>query len=634
MIYISPFDPNANRDENNERKLSLQERLRNLLQSVRGSIIGMGQVLKLVWETNHRLTLGLGLFTLLQASTPAASIYITKLLIDAITDGIRHGPAAGQYIPTIFLLAVVQLVISVLSNLFSTLTNTYRELLQTATSNRVQYMIMAHANTLDLTFFEQAQFYDKLQNAQREAGYRPVVMVSGVFDLIRNLCTFFSMVALLVQLQWFLAIIALLTPIPAFISDARYGLKGFMLTQRQATAQRLMFYLTRLITTDAYHKEIKIFDLGNFFLERFQATATHFYSENRDLLTRRSLSSFLWGLLTVLASSGTFLYVAIRALYGYITLGDITLYTQAANSVQNSFQGLLSGISSMYENNLYLSTLFELLAFTPSVSNPEHPAPLQRPFEQGIEFRHVTFSYPGAEQPALRDVSFVIKPGETLAVVGRNGAGKTTLVKLLARLYDPQEGQILVNGRDIREYDLAELRAEIGVIFQDYVRYHLTAQENIGVGKLPYLEDRVAVEIAAAKSGADEIITKLPDGYNSMLGNWFKGMGGKGHELSGGEWQKIALARAFMRNSQLLILDEPTAALDAKAEYELFCQIRELTRERTAIFISHRFSTVRLADRILVLENGSVIEHGDHKELLALDGHYAELFNLQAESYR
>jgi ATP-binding cassette subfamily B protein len=632
MIYISPFDPNARRDEQN--KLPLRERLHNLAQSIRGSIVGIGQVLKLVWETNRLLTLGLGIFTLLQASIPALSIYITKLLIDTITAGIQHGPAAGRYLPMILLLAIVQLIISGLSNLFSTLSNTYRQLLQTATTNRIQYMIMAHANMLDLTFFEQAQFYDKLRNAQQEAGFRPVVMVGGVFELLRNLCTFFSMVALLVQLQWFLAIIALLTPIPAFISDARYGREGFKLTQKQATTQRLMYYLTHLMTTDTYHKEIKIFDLGSFFLERFQTTATRFYNENRNLLTRRSLSGFFWGLLTVLASSGTFLYVAIQALYGLITLGDVTLYTQAANSVQSTFQSLLTGVNSMYENNLYLSTLFEFLAFTPDINSPDRPEPLRPPFEQGIEFRHVTFSYPEAAQPALHDASFVIQPGETLAVVGRNGAGKTTLVKLLARLYDPQEGQILVNGRDIRDYDLSELRAEIGVIFQDYVRYYLTAQENIGVGRLPYLEDRATVEKAAAKSGANEVIAKLPDGYDSTLGNWFKGVGGKGNELSGGEWQKIALARGFMRDSQLLILDEPTASLDAKAEYELFSQIRELTRGRTAIFISHRFSTVRLADRILVLENGSVIEHGSHSELLALNGHYAELFNLQAEAYR
>jgi len=632
MIYISPFDPNAQRDE--QKKPPLRERLHNLLQSIRGSIVGIGQVLKLVWETNRLLTLGLGLFTLLQASTPALSIYITKLLIDTITAGIQHGSAAGSYLPMLLMLAIVQLILSGFSNLFSTLSNTYRQLLQNATANRIQYMIMAHANTLDLSFFEQAQFYDKLRNAQQEAGFRPVVMVDGAFDLLRNLCTFLSMAALLVQLQWFLAIIALLTPIPAFISNARYGREGFKLTQKEATTQRLMYYLTHLMTTDLYHKEIKIFDLGGFFLERFQTTAARFYNENRELLTRRSLSSFLWGLLTVLASSGTFLYVAIRALYGFITLGDVTLYTQAANSVQNTFQSLLNDINSMYENNLYLSTLFELLAFTPAITSPERPETLQQPFEQGIEFRHVTFSYPEAEQPALRDISFVIKPGETLAIVGRNGAGKTTLVKLLARLYDPQEGEIFVNGRDIRDYDLSELRAEIGVIFQDYVRYYLTAQENIGVGKLAYLEDRASVEIAAVKSGADEIIAKLPDGYHSMLGNWFKGMGGKGHELSGGEWQKIALARGFMRNSQLLILDEPTASLDAKAEYELFSQIRELTRGRTAIFISHRFSTVRLADHILVLENGSVIEYGSHSELLTQNGHYAELFNLQAEAYR
>lgn len=630
MIYISPFDPHN--DEQNQQ--TWQERLRTLLQSVRGSIVGIGQVLGLVWTTHRWLTIGLGLFTLLQASIPATSIYLTKLLIDTITDGIRHGPAIGQYLPILLLLIVAQFGVNLLSNLFSALIATYSQLLSSATSNRVQYMIMEHASTLDLQFFEQARFYDKLQNAQREAGHRSVLMISDAFGLIQNLCTFFSMITLLIHLQWLLALIALLTPIPAFISDTRYGRESFLVTKRQATAQRLMFYLTHLMTTDSYQKEIKIFDLGHFFLERFQSIATGFYNENYNLLTRRSRSRVLWGLLTVLASSATFLYVAIQALYGAITLGDITLYTQAANSVQNSFQSLLSSISSMYENHLYVNTLFELLALAPGVSQPEHPVPLQRPFEQGIEFRHVTFAYPGTEQPVLRDVSFNIKPGETLAVVGRNGAGKTTLVKLLARLYDPQEGQILINGRDIRDYDLAELRSEIGVIFQDYVRYQLTAQENIGVGRLSSLEDRSAVEIAAAKSGADEVIARLPDTYDTMLGNFFKGMGGEGHELSGGEWQKIALARAFMRNAQLLILDEPTAALDAKSEYDLFRRIRELTQGRTAIFISHRFSTVRLADHILVLENGRVIEYGNHTELLALSGHYAELFNLQAESYQ
>lgn len=630
MIYISPFDPRSNQEEDDQRKPSLKKQFQDLIQSICGSVTGMGRVLKLVWDTNHRLTLGLALFTLLQASTPATAIYITKLLIDTVTEGIKQPQSVSRFLPTILILVLAQIVLSILSNLFSTFAHTYNQLLQTATTNRVQYMIMEHANTLDLTFFEQSRYYDKLQNAQREAAHRPVMMVMGVFEFARNLLTFLSMIALLVRLQWFLAILVFLTPIPVFISETAYGQRGFQLTRKQAKTQRFMFYLTHLMTTDIFHKEVKIFDLGGFFLARFEQIATRFYHENRDLLTKRSLSSFLWGLLTILASSGTFLYVAVQALYRVVTLGDVTLYTQAANSVQNTFQSLLTGVSSMYENNLYLSTLFDLLATAPEVKNPEQPQPLQRPFQQGIEFRHVTFTYEGAEKPTLCDVSFTLKAGETLAIVGRNGAGKTTLVKLLARLYDPQEGQILVNGRDICEYDLAELRAEIGVIFQDYVRYHLIAQENIGIGRLPKLEDRAAVESAAAKSGANEVIARLPQGYDTMLGHWFD----EGSELSGGEWQKVGLARGFMREAQILILDEPTAALDARAEYDLFLKIRDLTRGRTALFISHRFSTVRLADSILVLENGKVIESGNHKELLALDGHYAELFNLQAASYQ
>jgi ATP-binding cassette subfamily B protein len=391
-----------------------------------------------------------------------------------------------------------------------------------------------------------------------------------------------------------------------------------------------MSYMTDLVTTDTFAKEISVFTLADFFTGRFRRLSDAYYDEQQRLVVRRYLAGFAWGSLTILVSSGTYLYVALLAVHGRLTLGDLTLYTGAATSVQNNFQGLLSGLSSMYENNLYLNTLFDLLAVRPQMPRPADPVPVRRPFEQGIEFRNVTFRYKNAEHPALRDVSFTIRPGETIAVVGRNGAGKTTLVKLIARLYDPESGQVLVDGHDVRDYDPDELRSQIGVIFQDYVTYHLSARENIGVGRVEQIEDLEAVQYAADRGGATSLIDRLPEGYEALLGRWFD----QGHQLSGGEWQKVALSRAFMRDAQILILDEPTAALDAKAEYELFARLRALTQGRTAIYISHRFSTVRMADRILVIENGVLVEQGSHAELMALNGRYAELFTLQASAYR
>jgi ATP-binding cassette subfamily B protein len=398
----------------------------------------------------------------------------------------------------------------------------------------------------------------------------------------------------------------------------------------QSPLRRMMSYLTNLLTSDTYNKEVKLFTVGNFFIERFSNLFQRYYAENRSLVIRRYLAGAGWSMLTVLTSGLTFLYVAYRTLGGTISVGGLTLYVQAADGVSQAFSALLSGLQSMYEHQLYLKTLFELLDFQPQVRAPESPVPMRHPMEKGIEFRNVTYSYEGKDEPALKDVSFSIARGETVAIVGHNGAGKTTLVKLVARLYDPQEGQVLIDGRDVREYDPDELRGEFGVLFQDYVSYQFSARENIGIGRVERLDDTSAIATAASKSGASTVIEGLPQGYDTVLGKWFDG----GVNLSGGEWQKVALGRAFMREAQILILDEPSAALDARAEYELFSRLRELAHGRTAIFISHRFSTVRQADRILVFEEGRLIESGTHEELLKLGGRYAELFNLQAASYR
>jgi ATP-binding cassette subfamily B protein len=590
---------------------------------------GFRRVLALVWEANPGLTLSLAVLNLAQGGLPAARVWVSKLLIDAVVAAVTTGGGTAA-LPQVLFLVALQFAIGAAGNILGTIGNISQQLLQEQVANRIQLLVMRQANALDLVFFERPQFYDLLQQVQREATFRPVQMVQTAFGLIRQVLTFVSLLALLVNLEWFIAVAALVSPVPAFISSARYGWQGYQMMRWQSPLRRMMSYLTNLMTSDAYNKEVKLFTVGNFFIERFSNLFQRYYAENRALVIRRYLAGAVWSMLTVLTSGLTFLYVAFRTLGGTISVGGLTLYVQAADGVSQAFSALLSGLQSMYEHQLYLKTLFELLDFQPQVRAPESPVPMRHPMAEGIEFRNVTYSYEGKDEPALKNVSFSIARGETVAIVGHNGAGKTTLVKLVARLYDPQAGQVLIDGRDVREYDPDELRGEFGVLFQDYVSYQFSARENIGIGRVERLDDTSAIAAAASKSGASTVIEGLPQGYDTVLGKWFDG----GVNLSGGEWQKVALGRAFMREAQILILDEPSAALDARAEYELFTRLRELAHGRTAIFISHRFSTVRQADRILVFEQGRLIESGTHEELLELGGRYAELFNLQAASYR
>lgn len=589
------------------------------------------RVLKLVWDTSKVLTLLMGLLSILQGFTPAISLWITNLVINGVVDGIRIHSASPIWLPII-----LQVGIALFSSLLSTLSNITQQILQEKVSNRVQFMILEKSNTLDLAYFENPEFYDKMRRAADQSTYQPVTMVSQTFGLCQTAITMFSMIFLLTRLAWWLAIVSLLVPIPAFFSSIRYGWRGYQRMRRQSPERRVMQYFNMLMTTDTYNKEVKLFNLGRFFIERFKQLANKLYEEDRNIVIKRYSTNFLWTGLTVAANSAIYLYVALQAIAGRISLGNLLLYTQSAVQAGQSFQNLLSGISGTYENNLYVGTLFEFLEYEPKIMSPPEPKPVEpSPDVKGldVEFRAVSFTYPGkdpATQAALKHVSFTIKAGEAIALVGRNGAGKTTLVKLLTRLYDPDEGEIFIGGRNIKEYDLQDLREQVGVIFQDYVNYYMSARENIGVGRINEIENEELVMGAARKSGANAVIERLPSGYDTMLGRWFK----DGTQLSGGEWQKVALARAFMRDARILVLDEPTSSLDAQAEYEVFEHFRTLTEGKTAIFISHRFSTVRLADRIFVIEHGGILENGSHEELMALDGRYAELFNLQAEAYR
>ncbi len=603
-------------------------------RSVRGTWESIVRVMTLVWSASKKLTLGLGIATLFQSLTPAAQVWLAGALIQAIADGLQaSGDARDVFVRRVVWLAVAQFAVLLGSGFFQTLGNVCQQLLQERLSIYVPRQIMEHAASLDLADFENAMYYDQLQQAQRESTSRPVQMVSGVFGLGRSVVTFATLMALLIGLGPVVAVATLLAPIPAFIASSRYGWQGFQMMRRNSPKRRMMAYLTTVMTTDSYAKEIKLFGLGDYMVERFQRVAEEYYDETTSLLKRRYWAGFAWGSLTTVVSSATYLYVALRAIFGLISLGQVTIFAGAATQVSGAFQGILTGVQGIYEHGLYLSTLHDLLERKPTIAAPAHPLPVSRPFTQGIEFRNVTYRYPDRDVAALSDVSFTIGLGETVALVGRNGAGKSTIVKLLGRLYDPDSGEILIDGHDIRLYDPEELRSRFAVMFQDFASFQLSAAENIGVGDATRAEDTEAIARATSEAGATTVISALPEGFATQLGKWFD----SGHQLSGGEWQKIALARAFMRDAEdaeILILDEPTAALDARAEHDLFERLRVLTKGRMALYISHRFSTVRMADRILVLDHGRLIEQGTHTELMAENGQYAELFELQAASYR
>jgi ATP-binding cassette subfamily B protein len=438
------------------------------------------------------------------------------------------------------------------------------------------------------------------------------------------------MIVLLFGVSWVLAVVVLISPIPAFIADTRYGWRGYNIARWGSRLLRRMTYMVNLVTTDSFAKEVKLFGLGGYFIERYRLIANAFYDSQRSQVVRRYMTGFALGNISTIVTSATYLYIALQAIAGRLSLGSLTAYTQAAVQVQNSIQSVLSGFSGMYEHNLYLNNLVELMAKEPLMPITGTPAKVPQPLRGEIRFEHVSFAYPGAESNALNDLSFTVEAGETLAVVGRNGAGKTTLFKLICRLYDPKEGRILIDGIDLRDFEPDQVRRQIGAMFQDYVDYQATASENIGLGNVPEIANRDAVVTASKEAGSDEMISLLPDGYDTALGKWFDA----GVNLSGGEWQKVALARAFMREeARILLLDEPTSALDAQAEYDLFERLQSLVHGRTAVYISHRFSTVRRADRIIFLEHGRLVEEGTHQELMRLNGRYARLFRMQAAAY-
>ena len=642
-------DPTLEPPQQPEGPKDLRGRWEGLKQAVTGTTAALPQVLSLVWEASRPITIGLFVTTALAGIIPTISVGLTLMLTNAVVAGIKinafHQPdhvrlsdLGVPWLPgptftavgMIVFLAVLQLLIFAISALLNTLRNISQQLLQNSVSMRIQLMVMEKAASLDLQFYEDPASYDLLRRAQNDSINRPVLMIATAFGLLQTLLTLATMIVLLFGVSWILAVIVIISPIPAFIADTRYGWRGYNIARWGSRLLRRMNYMVNLVTTDSFAKEVKLFGLGHYFIERYRLIASAFYDSQRSQVVRRYMTGFGLGNVSTIATSLTYLYIALQAVAGRLSLGALTAYTQAAVQVQNSIQSVLSGFSGMYEHNLYLNNLVELMAKQPSMPVAAEPVSVPQPLRGEIRFEDVSFAYPGSETLALDKVSFTVSPGETLAVVGRNGAGKTTLFKLICRLYDPTDGRILIDGIDLRDFEPSEVRRQIGAMFQDYVDYQATAAENIGLGNLPDIGNRDAVVNASKQAGSDELIARLPAGYDTALGKWFDA----GVNLSGGEWQKVALARAFMReDARILLLDEPTSALDAQAEYDLFERLRSLTHGRTAVYISHRFSTVRRADRIIFLEHGRLVEEGTHGELMRLNGRYAKLFRMQAAAY-
>ena len=602
-----------------------------------GALRNLPPFLKLIWRTSPGFTAATLALRMVRALLPVVTLYVGKLIVDEVValaqargalSGLQQWIDSGRLDHLGWLLAA-EFGLAVLADILGRVVSLIDGLLAERFSISTSVRLMEHAATLDLQDFEDSESQDKLERARRQASGRMSLM-SQLFGQAQDVVTIASFAAGLAVFAPWLIILLLVTLVPAFLGEAHFNAKGYALAWTRTADQRELDYLRRTGASAETAKEVKIFGLHSFLIDRYRKLATDYYRDNRALALRRAG----WGGgLTTLGTVGyyvAFAYLAWRTAAGQFTIGDLTFLAASFRRLRGLLEDFLSGFSQLAGQALYLDDLFSFFEIVPRIQSPPNARPFPARIVQGFVFEDVGFRYPQGDRWAVRHLSFILHAGEVLALVGENGAGKTTLVKLLARLYDPSEGRILLEGHDLREYDLDGIRDNLGVIFQDFVRYDLSASDNIAVGRIEHRYDQARISAAATRSLADDVVRRLPGGYDQMLGRRFK----SGVDLSGGEWQKMAIARAYMRDAQLLVLDEPTAALDARAEFEVFQRFKELSRGKTGVLISHRFSSVRMADRILVLADGQVEAAGTHEELLAQRGRYAELFELQAAGYR
>ena len=602
-----------------------------------GALMNLPPFIAIVWRTSPPLTASSLALRFFRALLPVATLFVGKLIIDEVVllvqlpdkpATFQDWLASGQ-LHHLGLLLFIELVLAVLADVLGRIVSLIDSLLSERVINASSVRLMEHAATLDLEDFEDAEFQDQLERARRQTSGRMTLMAQ-LFGQAQDIITVAAFAAGLIFYAPWLIVLLIVALVPAFLGEAHFNAQSYSLDYVRTPERRELDYVRQTAASVETAKEVKIFGLNAFLIDRYRKLAADFYAANRRLAIRRAGWGGLFTAIGTFAYYFAYAYIAWRTVTGQFTVGDLTFLAGSFRRLRSLIEGLLANYSTIAGQALYLNDLFSFYEVEPEIFSPETPRPFPKPIREGFVFDDVGFRYPGAERWAVRNLSFTLHAGEVVALVGENGAGKTTLVKLLTRLYDPDEGRILLDGHDLRDYDLDELRGNMGVIFQDFVRYNFTAADNIAAGRIEARKDRARVVRAAERSQADGVIERLPQGYDQMIGKRFK----NGVELSGGEWQKIAIARAYMRDAQVLILDEPTAALDARSEYEVFRRFKELSQGKTVLIISHRFSSVRMADRIVVLADGQVEAAGTHEELVAQPGRYAELFELQAAGYR